>query len=64
VKIGDLVRGSETNIKPQRNSVALIVDQDPIDGSLSIFWISGVIKGTRVCHNFSPDELEVISEGR
>ena len=63
MKVGDLVRGSETNIKPQRNSVALIVDQDPIDGSFSIFWLSGEIKGTRVVHNFRPDELEVISEG-
>jgi len=63
VKVGDLVRGSETNIKPQRNSVALIVDQD-YDGSFSIFWLSGEIKGTRVVHNFRPDELEVISEGR
>lgn len=63
MKIGDLVRGSETNIEPQRNSVAVIVDQ-AYDGSFSIFWISGVIKGTRICHNFGPDELEVISEGR
>ena len=63
MKVGDLVRGSETNISPQRNSVAVIVDQ-AYDGSFSIFWISGEIKGTRVVHSFRPDELEVISEGR
>ena len=63
MKVGDLVRGSETNIKPQRNSVALIVGQDPINGSFSIFWLSGEIKGTRILHNFRPHELEVISEG-
>ena len=62
MKVGDLVRGSETNIRPQRNSVAVIVDQ-AYDGSFSIFWLSGEIKGTRVVHNFRPDELEVISEG-
>ena len=63
MKIGDLVRGSKTNISAQQNSVAMIVDQAD-DGSFSIFWISGVIKGTKVCHNFRPDELEVISGGR
>jgi len=41
----------------------VIVDQ-AYDGSFSIFWLSGEIKGTRVVHNFRPDELEVISEGR
>ena len=64
MKVGDLVRASKTNIKAQQNSVAMIVDQDPRDGSFSIFWISGQIKGTKVCHNFFPDELEVISEDR
>jgi len=64
MKIGDLVRGSKTNVECQRKSVAMIVDQDLIDGSFSIFWISGQIKGTKVCHNFGPDELEVISEAR
>ena len=62
MKVGDLVRGSETNIKAQRNSVAVIVDQ-ACDGSFSIFWLSGEIKGTRIYHNFRPYELEVISEG-
>jgi hypothetical protein len=63
VKVGDLVRGSEINIEPQRNSVAVIVGEDA-NGSFSIFWIWGEIKGDRVVHNFHPDELEVISEGR
>jgi hypothetical protein len=62
VKIGDLVRGSESNIEAQQNSIALIVGEDPY-GRFSIFWLYGEIKGTRVCHNFRPDELEVISEG-
>ena len=62
MKVGDLVRGSETNIDPQRNSVAVIVGEDA-NGYFSIFWLSGEIKGTRVVHNFRPDELEVISEG-
>ncbi len=64
MKVGDLVRGSATNVECQRKSVAMIVDQDPYDGSFSIFWISGQVKSTKVCHNFFPDELEVISEGR
>lgn len=63
MKVGDLVRGSETNIKPQRNSVALIVDQAD-DGTFSIRWLGGEIKSNRICNNFRPDELEVISEGR
>ena len=64
MKVGDLVRGSETNVECQRKSLAMIVDQDPEDGSFSIFWIGGQIKGTKVCHNFGPDELEVLSEAR
>ena len=64
MKVGDLVRGSKTNVSAQQNSVAMIVGQDPEDGSFSIFWIGGQIKGTKVCHNFEPDELEVISESR
>ena len=63
MKVGDLVRGSETNIRPQRNSVALIVGENP-RGRFSIVWIGGEIKGDRILHNFRPDELEVISEGR
>ena len=64
MKVGDLVRGSETNVECQRKSLAMIVDQDPEDGSFSIFWIGGQIKGTKVCHNFEPEELEVLSEAR
>ena len=64
MKVGDLVRGSKTKVESQRKSVAMIVDQSPLDGSFSIFWISGQVKGTKVCHNFEPDELEVISASR
>jgi hypothetical protein len=62
VKVGDLVRGSISNIRPQRESVALIVGQDT-NGQFSIVWISGVIKRNKILHNFDAEELEVISEG-
>lgn len=63
MKVGDLVRGSEENLEAQQNSIALIVGQDS-NGRFSIIWIGGEIKGNRILHNFHPDELEVISEGR
>ncbi len=63
MKIGDLVRGSEENLEVQQNSIALIVGEDP-NGHFSIIWVGGEIKGTRILHNFRPDELEVISGGR
>ena len=62
MKVGDLVRGSISNIRPQRESVALIVGQDT-NGQFSIVWIGGVIKGNEILHNFHASELEVISEG-
>jgi hypothetical protein len=67
VKVGDLVRGSKDNLEVQQNSIALIVAKDhPVGaiGRFSIIWIGGEIKGTRILHNFRPEELEVISEGR
>jgi hypothetical protein len=66
MKVGDLVRGSKDNLEVQQNSIALIVAKDhPVGaiGRFSIIWISGKIKGTRILHNFRPEELEVISEG-
>ena len=63
MKVGDLVRGSEDNLEVQQNSIALIVGEDP-GGRFSFIWVGGEIKGDRVLHNFRPDELEVISEGR
>ena len=62
MKVGDLVRGSISNVRPQRESVALIVGQDT-NGQFSIVWIGGVIKGSKILHNFDAEELEVISEG-
>lgn len=63
MKVGDLVRGSKTNIKAQQNSIALIVDQAD-DGTFSIRWLGGEIKSDRIRDNFEARELEVISEGR
>ena len=34
------------------------------EDGFSIVWVGGEIKGTRILHNFHPDEFEVISEGR
>ena len=62
MKIGDLVRGSKTNIKAQQNSVAMIVDRAD-DGTFSIRWLGGQIKSNKICDNFEARELEVISEG-
>ena len=62
MKVGDLVRGSKDNLEVQQNSVALIVGEDP-GSRFSIIWVAGEIKGTRILHNFRPEELEVISEG-
>ena len=58
VKVGDLVRGSKDNLEVQQKSIALIVGEDPY-GRLSIIWVGGEIKGTRILHNFRPDEFEV-----
>ena len=63
MKVGDLVRGSKDNLEAQQKSIALIVGEDP-NGRFSIVWVGGEIKGTRILHNFHPDEFEVISEGR
>ena len=62
MKVGDLVRGSKDNLEVQQKSIALIVGEDP-GGRFSIVWVGGEIKGTRILHNFRPDEFEVISEG-
>ena len=63
MKVGDLVRGSATNVECQRKSVAMIVDQAD-DGTFSIRWLGGEIKSNKICDNFEAGELEVISEGR
>ena len=63
MNIGDLVRGSKTNITAQQNSVAMIVDRAD-DGTFSIRWLGGEIKSNKICDNFEAIELEVISEGR
>ena len=63
MKVGDLVRGSKDNIEAQRESVALIIDKDD-DGKFTLCWISGRVKSRKIRYNFSPSELEVISEGR
>ena len=63
MKVGDLVRGSKDTLEVQQKSIALVVDQD-YSGRFSIIWVGGEIKGTRILHNFRPDELEVISGGR
>ena len=63
MKVGDLVRGSKDNLEVQQKSIALIVGEDP-DGRFSIIWVAGEIKGTKIRHNFRPEEFEVVSESR
>lgn len=66
MKPGDLVRGTSKRnkfFKIQNESTAIVIENQP-DGLLTICWIGGKVNYRGIVKNFSPSELEVISENR